>query len=82
MSAPDRVTQLGAAQPGTGQPPGRGTSGGALTLLLTSAASFMVTLDALVLSTRCRPFTVTWAEASARCSGRSAPTPSRSARES
>src|SRR5215510_7390152 len=46
MTAPDRGTQ-----PGTGQQPGRGTSGGALTLLLTSAASFMVILDALVVVT-------------------------------
>ena len=38
MTAPDRGTQRGTAQPGTGQEPGRGTSGGALTLLLTSAA--------------------------------------------
>ena len=51
MTAPDRGTQRGTAQPGTGREPGRGTSGGALTLLLTSAASFMVILDALVVVT-------------------------------
>ena len=51
MTAPDRGTQPGTAQPGTGRQPGRGTSGGALTLLLTSAASFMVILDALVVVT-------------------------------
>ena len=51
MTAPDRGTQPATAQPGTGQQPGRGTSGGALTLLLTSAASFMVILDALVVVT-------------------------------
>src|SRR5262252_8815261 len=49
MTAPDRVTQPATAQPG--QQPGPGTSGGALTLLLTSAASFMVILDALVVVT-------------------------------
>ena len=52
MTAPHRVAQPataqpGAGQPGAGQPPGRGASGGALILLLTSAASFMVILDAL-----------------------------------
>src|SRR5499427_8568739 len=51
MTAPDRVTQPGTAPPGTGPPPGRGASGGALILLLTSAASFMVILDALVVVT-------------------------------
>ena len=51
MTAPGRGAQPGTAQPGTGQQPGRGTSGGALTLLLTSAASFMVILDALVVVT-------------------------------
>src|SRR6516225_5411232 len=45
MSAPGRVTQPGTAQPGPG------TSGGVLTLLLTSVASFMVILDALVVVT-------------------------------
>src|SRR5215467_14641009 len=49
MSAPGRVTQPGTAQPG--QQPGPGTSGGVLTLLLTSVAFFMVTLDALVVVT-------------------------------
>src|SRR5215470_19700102 len=49
MTAPDRVTQPGTGQPG--QQPGPGTSGGALTLLLTSVASFMVILDALVVVT-------------------------------
>ena len=49
MSAPGRVTQPGTAQPG--QQPGPGTSGGVLTLLLTSVASFMVILDALVVVT-------------------------------
>src|SRR6516162_4113831 len=49
MSAPDRVTQPRTAQPG--QQPGPGTSGGVLTLLLTSVASFMVILDALVVVT-------------------------------
>ena len=51
MTASDRGTLPGTAPPGTGQSPGRGTSGGALTLLLTSAASFMVILDALVVVT-------------------------------
>ena len=51
MTAPDQGTQPGTGQPGTGQQPGRSTSGGALTLLLTSAASFMVILDALVVVT-------------------------------
>src|SRR5262245_65562112 len=49
MSAPGRATQPGTAQPG--QQPGPGTSGGVLTLLLTSVASFMVILDALVVVT-------------------------------
>src|SRR5262245_63811576 len=49
MSAPGRATQPGTAQPG--QQPGPGTSGGMLTLLLTSVASFMVILDALVVVT-------------------------------
>src|SRR5215467_10689399 len=46
MAASDRDTQ-----PRTGRQPGPGPSGGALTLLLTSAASFMVILDALVVVT-------------------------------
>src|SRR5215467_6688757 len=45
MTAPDRVTPPATAQPGSG------TSGGMLTLLLTSVAFFMVTLDALVVVT-------------------------------
>src|SRR5215472_3535873 len=49
MSAAGRVAQPGTAQPG--QQPGPGTSGGVLTLLLTSVASFMVILDALVVVT-------------------------------
>src|SRR5262249_47024184 len=49
MSAPRRATQPGPVQPG--QQPGSGTSGGVLTLLLTSVASFMVILDALVVVT-------------------------------
>src|SRR5262249_55587729 len=49
MSAPGRATQPGTAQPG--QQPGPGTSGGVLTLLVTSVASFMVILDALVVVT-------------------------------
>ena len=53
MTAPDRGTQPGTAEPGTGQQPGRGSSG-PLTLLLTSAASFMVILDALVVVTALR----------------------------
>jgi len=45
MTAPDRVTPPATTQPGSG------TSSGVLTLLLTSAAFFMVTLDALVVVT-------------------------------
>jgi EmrB/QacA subfamily drug resistance transporter len=51
MPAPDRATQPGTAEPGTAQQPGPGPSGGVLTLLLTSVASFMVILDALVVVT-------------------------------
>jgi len=55
MTAPDRGTQPRTAPPPAAPPriaqPGPGTSGGVLTLLLTSVAFFMVTLDALVVVT-------------------------------
>ena len=55
MPAPDRGTQPRTAPPPAAPPRiaqlGPGTSGGVLTLLLTSVAFFMVTLDALVVVT-------------------------------